>query len=91
MRYWHRETTDPGDKQPPAPPPPPPNMVDPRLLGIYVEKSKFYSERFTEAEHVILALRRKLREADPTLPIEYDGNSWRAVESPYYTDRWPEA
>ncbi len=33
------------------------------------------------ARCIILALRRKLRDADPTLPNEYDGTAWMAIEN----------
>lgn len=32
------------------------------------------------AERVILALRRRLRELDPTLPDVYDGTAWATFE-----------
>lgn len=36
-----------------------------------------------QAEKTILALRRKLRAADPTLPNEYDGTTWSTLEQEY--------
>lgn len=36
------------------------------------------------SEGVVLALRRKLREVDATLPSEYDGAAWELIEAPYW-------
>lgn len=37
-------------------------------------------ERLYEAQRVLVALRRRLREFDPSLPDEYDGNAWFRIE-----------
>jgi len=34
-----------------------------------------------QAELIILVLRRRLRELDPSLPIEYDGVAWSLIEA----------
>ena len=34
-----------------------------------------------EAERVIVALRRALRSADPSLPDEYHGTAWAPIEA----------
>jgi hypothetical protein len=37
-----------------------------------------------KTEVIILALRRKLIAFDATLPNEYDGTAWQAIEEPWY-------
>ena len=37
--------------------------------------------RMRQAELIILALRRRLRGFDPSLPIEYDGVAWSSIEA----------
>lgn len=41
---------------------------------------RFERGRARMAEKIILALRRELREADPSLPMEYDGTAWAEIE-----------
>jgi hypothetical protein len=43
-------------------------------------RADWYEQRYIGAEQAILALRRRLREFDPSLPIEYDGTAWQPFE-----------
>jgi hypothetical protein len=44
-------------------------------------RADFYQERYEGACRALRALRYRLRELDPSLPIEYDGTSWMQLEA----------
>lgn len=42
---------------------------------------EMYRDAYYSAERALIALRKKLRAADPTLPDEYDGPAWHTIET----------
>jgi hypothetical protein len=52
-----------------------------KVFGMYADSEARRYDQIELAEKIILSLRRKLREADPSLPIEYDGAAWASIEN----------
>lgn len=54
-----------------------------RLESFLWEQSDHRECDLRQAEQIVLALRRRLRELEPDMPIEYDGNAWASFEKDY--------